>query len=126
MGVKNSRCHIGSKPKETRVSMRDVLSKGSEVLGEACVLEGGGLGRLFFCEVWGEVFAEDFGLVLPGHSEQEFKTAKAADHTFHGSAQQNWRKFRGKLHDEVPQGDPPPRISRQLYVREVRAHVSAL
>ena len=40
-----------------------------------------------------------------GYSEQK-KSAKASALNSHDSAQQNWRNFREKLHDEVLQGDP--------------------
>ena len=54
-----------------------------------------------FREVCREVFHEVFGLVLLGHSEQKTSALNS-----HDPAQQNWRNFREKLHDEVLQGDP--------------------
>ena len=59
-----------------------------------------------FREVCREVFHEVFGLVLLGHSEQKKTSAKTSALNSHGPAQQNWRNFREKLHDEVLQGDP--------------------
>ena len=57
-------------------------------------------------EVCREVFHEVFGLVLLKHSEQKKTSAKTSAQNSHDSAQQNWRNFREKLHDEVLQGDP--------------------
>ena len=59
-----------------------------------------------FCEVCREVFHEIFGLVLLGHSEQQKNFSKTSALNSHDPAQQNWRNFREKLHDEVLQGDP--------------------
>ena len=59
-------------------------------------------------EVCREVFHEVFGLVLLGHSEQKKKQTSAETSALNSqdSAQQNWRKFREELQDEVLQGDP--------------------
>ena len=63
-------------------------------------------GAKFFHEVCDEVFHEVFGLVLLGYSEQQKTSATTSALNSHDSAQQNWRNFREKLHDEVLQGDP--------------------
>ena len=66
-----------------------------------------------FREVGREVFHEVFGVVLLGHSEQKKTPAKTSAPNSHDLAQQNWRNFRGKLHDEVLQGDPrQPKTSK--------------
>ena len=46
-----------------------------------------------------EVFGENFGLVLLGHSEQKKTSAKTSAQSSHDSAQQDWQKFREKLQD---------------------------
>ena len=63
-------------------------------------------------EVLHEVCDEVFGLILLGYSEQTKTSAKTSALNSHDSAQQNWRNFREKLHDEVLQGDPTEHTRR--------------
>ena len=83
-------------------------------MGEVSVLEGAVRGEVFR-EVCREVFHEVFGLVLLGHSEQTKISAKTSALNSHDPAQQNWRTFREKLHDEVLQGDPRQGFSRDQF-----------
>ena len=98
MAVKTEGWGVTATPGEIRVCKGFLQS---EVLGEVGVLEGRRSGRSFG-EVWDEVFGEVFGLVLLQHSEQK-------EEDFRKKLQPeipNWQKFRGKLHDQVLQGDP--------------------
>ena len=87
-----------------------MLAKGflqSEVLCKVYVLEEAVRGEVFG-EVWGEVFGEVFGLVcLDIQSRNNKIQLISSPKLLRLCAQQNWRNFREKLHDEVLQVDHP-------------------
>ena len=84
------------------------FSKGflqSEVLGEVSFLEGGSSGRSFPRSL-PRSFPRSFRPCFAGTFRAKNTSAKTSALNSHGPAQQNWRNFREKLHDEVLQGDP--------------------
>ena len=96
-----------------------IFSKGvlqSEVLDEVWVLEGGSLGRSFWRSLV-RSFGRSFRACFAGTFRAEKTSAKTSAQNSHGSAQQNSRKFREKLHDEVLQGDPRQSYFQHSYCR---------
>ena len=84
------------------------FSKGflqSEVLGEVSVLEGVSSGRSFLRSLR-RSFPRSFWACFAGTFRPKKTSAKTSALNSHESAQQNWRNFSEKLHDEVLQGDP--------------------
>ena len=77
----------------------------SEVLGEVSVLEGGSLPRSFSRSL-PRSFSRSFRPCFAGTFRAEKNFSKTSALNSHDPAQQNWRNFREKLHDEVLQGDP--------------------
>ena len=77
----------------------------SEVLGEVSVLEGGSSGRSFARSL-PRSFSRSFRPCFAGTIRAIKTSAKTSALNSHDPAQQNWRNFREKLHDEVLQGDP--------------------
>ena len=96
-------------------TLKTVFRPLSKIVWRSLRFGGGQLG-VNFGEVWGEVF----GLFLLGHSEQKQTSGKSPAQKSLGSAQQNWRKFREKLHDEVLRGDP-----RQRKITQSNGHQTA-
>ena len=93
------------------------FSKGflqNEVFGEVSVLEGGSSGRSFSRSL-PRSFSRSFRPCFAGTFRAKKNFSKTSALSSHDPAQQNWRNFREKLHDEVLQGDP-----RQNYLKIIR------
>ena len=66
---------------------------------------GGQFGAKFFTKFATKFFTKFSGLFC-WDIQSKKTSAKTSSLNSHDSAQQNWRNFREKLHDEVLQGDP--------------------
>ena len=85
-------------------------------MGEVSVLEGGSSGRSFSRSL-PRSFSRGFWPCFAGTFRAIKTSAKTSALNSHDPAQQNWRNFREKLHDEVLQGDPRQElISEKLLI----------